>query len=108
MGIGVIVVAISALLVGTPPRPSPLPEQFTATLVRSSVIAEVTITSPRVGQTEIHVDLSPPGGALEQVISASARMSLPERDIPNIPIELVKIDPNHFSGVVSIAYAGTW
>ncbi|MHB1090828.1 MAG: copper resistance CopC/CopD family protein [Ilumatobacteraceae bacterium] len=106
--IGLMIVAISALLVGTPPRPSPVAEPFVATLVRSSVIADVTITPTRVGQAEVHVIVTPPGGALGQVISASARVSLPERNIPNIPIELIKTGPNHFTGVVNIAYAGTW
>ncbi len=106
--IGMAIIAISALLVGVPPRPAPSTEPFTATLVRSSVITEVTITPARVGQAEFHIIVTPPGGALGQVISVSARMSLPERDIPNIPIELTKIGPNHFTGVVNIAYAGTW
>lgn len=106
--IGMVIIAISALLVGIPPRPAPSTEPFTATLVRASVIADVTITPTRVGQAEVHVIVTPPGGALAQVISVSARMSLPERDVPNIPIELIKIGPNHFTGVVNIAYAGTW
>lgn len=106
--VGLVVVAISALLIGTPPRPSQAAEPFTATLVRSSVITDVTITPTRVGQAELHIIVTPPGGALEQVISVGARMSLPERNIPIIPIALTRIGPNHFSGVVSIAYAGTW
>lgn len=106
--IGLMIIAISALLVGTPPRPAQATVPFTATLVRASVIADVTITPTRVGQAEVHILVTPPGGALGQVISASARMSLPERNIPNIPIELIKIGPNHFTGIVNIAYAGTW
>jgi copper transport protein len=105
---GLVIVAISALLVGTPPRSSSLSQPFTATLVRASVIANVTVTPTRVGQAEVHVIVTPPGGALEQVISVSARMSLPERNIPNIPIQLIKIGPNHFTGIVNIAYSGSW
>ncbi|MEO5974120.1 MAG: copper resistance protein CopC [Ilumatobacteraceae bacterium] len=106
--VGLVVVAISALLIGTPPRQLQAAEPFTATLVRSSVIANVTITPTRVGLAELHVIVTPPGGALVQVISASARMALQDRDIPNIPIELIRIGPNHFSGTVNIAYPGTW
>lgn len=106
--IGLMIVAISALLVGTPPRPSPAAEPFTATLVSESVIADITITPARVGQAEVHVIVTPPGGALGQVISASAEMSLPDRNIPDIPIELVKTGPNHFTGMVNIAYTGNW
>jgi copper transport protein len=72
------------------------------------VIADVTITPTRVGQAELHLIVTPPGGALGQVISVSARMSLPERNIPNIPIELIKIGPNHFTAIVNIAYPGMW
>lgn len=106
--LGLIIVAISALLIGTPPRQSQAAEPFTVTLVRSSVIADVTITPARVGQAELHIIVTPPGGALGQVISVGARMSQPERNIPRIPIALVKIGPNHFTGIVSIAYAGSW
>lgn len=106
--LGLVIVAISSLLVGTPPRPSPISEPFTATLVSENVIAEVTVTPTRVGQAEIHVVVTPPGGSLQQVVSADAEMSLPERNIPNIPIELVQTEPNHFTGVVVIAYSGTW
>ncbi len=105
---GLVVVAISALLIGTPPRQSQAAEPFTASLVRSSVIAEVTITPTRVGQAELHIVVTPPGGALGQVISVGARMSLPERSIPRIPVALEKIGPNHFTGTVSLTYAGTW
>lgn len=106
--VGLIIVAISALLIGTSPRPSQTAEPFIATLVRSTVIAEVTITPTRVGQAEMHIIITPPGGSLGQVIRVDARMSLPERNIPSIPITLVKIGPNHFSGMVNIAFSGTW
>ncbi|MFA5774723.1 MAG: copper resistance protein CopC [Ilumatobacteraceae bacterium] len=106
--IGLVIVAISALLVGTPPRQSQAAETFSAILVRSSVIANLTITPARVGQAELHLIVTPPGGALEQVVSVSARMSLPERNIPNIPIEIFKIGPNHYAGIVDLAYSGAW
>lgn len=108
MIIGLIVIAITSLLVGTAPRPTQPILPFSATLVRASVIVNVTVTPTRVGQAEVHIIVTPPGGVLGQVISVNTRMSMPERNIPNIPIELIKIGPNHFTGVMNISYPGMW
>ena len=106
--IGIAIIAITSILVGTPTREAPTTKPFTAALVRDSVIANITITPARVGRVEVHITVVPPGGAFDLVTRVAARMSLPERNIPNIPIELTKIGPNHFSGIADIAYPGEW
>lgn len=106
--IGIVIIAITSLLVGTPTREVPTAKPFTAALVRDNVIVNIEITPARVGRSEVHITVVPPGGTFDLVTSVTARMSLPERNIPNIPIELTKIGPNHFAGIADIAYPGVW
>jgi hypothetical protein len=47
-------------------------------------------------------------GTFVQIESATARMSMPSRNIPNGPIVLAETGSNHFSGVTEFAYAGEW
>jgi hypothetical protein len=61
-----------------------------------------------VGTAEVHVVLTPPGGALKPVTNVSVSLALPSRQIPAIPVKMYELGPNHWTGVVSIPYAGNW
>ena len=52
--------------------------------------------------------ITPAGGSLQPVISAEARVSLPERSLPNTPIVLVADGSNHYSGQLTLAFGGDW
>ena len=106
--IGIVIIAITSLLIGTPTREVPTTKPFTAALVRDNVIANITITPARVGRAEVHITVVPPGGAFDVVASVTAQMSLPERNIPNVPIELTMVGPNHFVGIADITNPGEW
>ena len=106
--IGGIVLAVTAGLVAEPPTPPEASELFSANLVQGSLITDVSLTPGRVGSNEVHVIFSPPGGTLQQVVSASARIGLPSADLPAIPIELIRTGPNHYVGTVQIPTPGEW
>lgn len=107
--VAVVVLALSAGLVTTSPRAADSPlESFSARLVQRNIIAEVTVTPPRVGTAEIHALFTPPGGSLSPVRSVKVRMTLQARDVPAIPVEMLQVGANHWSGVVQIPYAGNW
>lgn len=106
--LGIVVLALSAGLVGESPRPSTERQVFTTTLASAGVIVDVTITPGGVGQNEMHVIVTPPGGSLTPVASVTARVSLPEQEIPDAPVDLVAEGANHYSGPVSFALPGTW
>ena len=61
-----------------------------------------------MGAAEIHLGIGSLQGSFAQMTSVTARMSLPEKDIPLGPIDLVRTGPNHYSAIVNFAYAGTW
>ena len=105
----VVVLTLSAALVSTSPKASnqQVPA-FTASLAQKNIIAEITITPARVGESEIHALFTPPGGAITPVKDVKVRMELPEKNVPAVPVEMIQLGANHWSGVVQFPYAGDW
>ena len=106
--IGVVVLAVTAILVAVPPLSVGSNAPFTATLVEANVIADVRMTPARVGEIEVHVVLSPPGGSLQKITELSARISLVKGEIPAIPIDLKLVGTNHFQAKLLMPRAGDW
>lgn len=107
--VAVVVLGLSAGLVNSSPVPTTPPvESFTARLVQRSIIAEITVTPPKVGTAEIHLLFTPPGGSLAPVTDVTVRMTLQAKNVPAIPVDVVQIGANHWSGVMQIPYSGDW
>lgn len=106
----VIVLAVTALLVGTSPTDKGLsvPQTFSSTQIRSGIVADLSVSPTKVGTAEVHVVLTPPGGALKPVVDVYVQISLPSRNVPSIPVAMIELAPNHWTGVVNIPYAGIW
>ena len=106
--IGIVVLAVTAVLVSVPPLSVNGAAPFEATVVQANVIADIRVTPARVGEVEVHVVLSPPGGALQSIKEATARISLVAEEIPAIPIDLKLIGVNHFQAALLVPRAGDW
>lgn len=106
----IAVLAVTAMLVGTSPQDSgsSSSQVFSATQIRSGIVADLSVYPTRVGTAEVHVVLTPPGGALKPVVKVSVSLALPSRQIPAIPVKMFELGPNHWTGVVSIPYSGNW
>lgn len=107
-GLGVIVLGLAASLVSLPPRPVAESKIFSASLAQAGTIVDITITPGRVGGNDIHVVVTPAGGSLQPVTAVLARMALPERELPNVPVALAADGSNHYSGTVTLAVGGSW
>ena len=105
---GVVVLGLAAALVGVAPTNGPQSQLYSASLTEAGVIVDVSITPGAVGSNEVHVIVTPPGGNLQPVTSVTARMSLPSRDIPETPVNLVAESPNHYTGNITLAFSGDW
>ena len=105
---GLIILALTSTLVAMPPKGEIEPAPLSSTIFQGQMIVELSLTSAQVGQSEVHIVVAMADGSLIQVDSATARMSMPSRDIPNGPIALQETRPNHFLGVTEFAYAGEW
>ena len=106
--IGVLVLGLTASLVSLSPEPVVPSKVFNATVTEAGVLADITLTPGRVGANEVHIVVTPAGNSLTPVAGATARMTLPSRDIPDTPVTLVADGPNHFTGNVTLAFAGDW
>jgi copper transport protein len=106
--IGVVVLGLTASLVSLSPEPVVASKVFNATITEAGILADITVTPGRVGANEVHIVVTPAGNSLTPVAGATARMTLPSRDIPDTPVTLVADGPNHFTGNVTLAFAGDW
>ena len=105
-----IVLAVTSLMVGKTPSATEgaASQTFTTTQLQGDVLANIEIAPTKVGVMAVHVILSPPGGALSPVKTVEVQMSLGSKNIPPIPVNMVSLGPNHWSGIVQIPYSGTW
>jgi len=87
--IGIGVVGLAAALIALPPQAVAASKVFTTTLTQSGVIADVTVTPGHVGQNEIHLVITPPGGSIDPVVSTAvagnAGMRTPSSSAPSSP-----------------------
>ncbi|MDO8362551.1 MAG: copper resistance protein CopC [Actinomycetota bacterium] len=107
--LGLVVVGFAAGVVALPPEPPVASRPFAEQLAADGLIAIVSLSPGSVGSgNEMHLVMTPPGGSIEPIVSASARVSLPSAGLPNSPIELVREGANHYSGAVTFPRAGEW
>jgi copper transport protein len=108
-GLGLVVFALSVGLVVTPPDgiDTSATSVHTATLVQDDVVVDLTVSPTRVGPAEVHVILSPPGGSLDPVQNVVvAFVSLDTGQ--QLPMDIIEVGPNHWSGFVEIPTGGLW
>jgi copper transport protein len=110
LALGVAVLGVTALLVGTSPSEAAAPEPFSTTLVQSDTIVSISVDpAQRGGGNAMHVYVTLPGSALRPVTGAEARLTLPSRDLGPIPVPLTAEGVNHFSAYdVQFPFAGEW
>ena len=110
LAVGGVIVALTAGLIGISSSDALVGAESTknVTLVQDGVVADLTFTPTVVGRSEIHALFTPPGGALQSVVSVVVRISLPAASIPSIPVKMVSIGANHWMGVVQVPSAGDW
>jgi copper transport protein len=106
--IGIAVLGLAAALVTLPPQPVAASKVFTAALTADGVIADVTVTPGRVGQNEIHLVITPPGGNIAPVVSATVQAEHQAAGIDFVPATMEAIGPNHYTGTIQLSAAGNW
>lgn len=105
------ILTVTAVLVGTPPPTAQASGgAFTTTLAQGGTLASISIEPARRGAANtMHVFISPPGGSLARVESATARLSMASRDLGPIPVSLTAEGVNHFAAYnLQLPYAGQW
>src|SRR4030095_1609952 len=77
------------------------------TLTQAGVIADVTVTPGHVGQNEIHLVITPPGGSIDPVVSTSVQAQSSD-SAAVVPANMVILAPNHYTGTITLGKAGDW
>ena len=110
LAVGSVILVLTAGLIGTSSSDAPVGATSTksVTLVQNGVVADLTFTPTVVGRSEIHALFTPPGGALQPVVSVVVQISLPAASIPSILVQMESIGANHWKGVVQVPSAGDW
>lgn len=107
--LGIVVLGLAAGLVGAAPRVGVQSRVYTESLTEAGVIVDVTITPGQVGGNEVHMVVTPAGGNLTATAALTARMTPASvSDVPFVAVNIVAESPNHFTGNVTLPFAGDW
>jgi hypothetical protein len=81
---------------------------FNVSLVSDDIIADVTVDPARVGKVLIHMEFSPPGGALQQVDAVTGNLVPADSSLSTQVLWFEKSGTNHFHYEVSVPTPGEW
>lgn len=109
LAISVVVLALTALLVNTPPPQEARSQPFLSTLRAETIEIETSLVPASPGPNELHLTSLGPGGAFTDVVDMSAELSLPDKGIAPIEVELLRAGPGHYiSRDLTVPFAGDW
>jgi copper transport protein len=109
--LGVIILAVTALLVNAAPARDLKSGPYLATLRTDKVSFDVTVTPAKRGANEMHLfTLDPQGtGTTVDATEVSAEMSQPDNDIAPIEVKLIRLAPGHYTSAgFTVPFAGDW
>ena len=101
------ILGLAAGLVSLPPKAPPAGRLFSAALVQSGTIVDVSLSPGHVGDNEIHFVITPAGGNLKPVVGMTATMTLPSAGT-SADVVVTSTGINHFTGTVVLPSGGAW
>ncbi|MCF6745963.1 copper resistance protein CopC [Blastococcus sp. KM273128] len=116
VAIGAVILALSAVLVGTPPARSTIAEPVDVTLplqgsadAEASGAVQLTVDPASTGPNTLHIYAFDGSGQLIQPDGIEVTLSEKAREIGPLEVDLLPGGPGHFIGDgMSIPAAGTW
>ena len=114
VAVAAVVLALSAVLVGTPPARSQVDRPVDVLLplqgsAGPSGSMQVSVAPARAGANTLHVYLFDDSGRLTQPVSISVSLAEPSQEIGPLAVDLQPAGPGHFVGDgMTIPGAGTW
>jgi copper transport protein len=107
--LGVVVLAVTSLLVNAQPARSELAQPISTELRGSGMLLDLTIDPAHTGPTTIHTYALTAAGGTLPVQDIAVSLSLPSKDITSLPVRMVRAGPNHFFSLgADIPIAGKW
>ncbi|MBB3082854.1 copper resistance protein CopC [Geodermatophilus sabuli] len=114
LGIGLVVVALSSVLVGTPPARAEVSRPVDVTLPLESTAGtdgsvQVSVDPATTGPNTLHVYYFDDTGQLAQPVDIRVTLTEPSQEIGPIDVDLEPAGPGHYVGDgMAIPGAGTW
>jgi copper transport protein len=114
LGLGVVVLALSAVLVGSPPARATVAEPVDVTVPLQSSAGEdgtvqISLDPARPGANLLHVYLFDDAGRLVQPEDIRVTLTEPEQQIGPLTVDLEPAGPGHYvADAAVIPSAGTW
>jgi copper transport protein len=116
LGITAVILAISAVLVQTPPgrtaqagpTAAPVDEQTQLMLRADGISVQVTVFPAKTGNNTLHLYAYASDGKPLPVVEWSGSAALPSAGIEGIEIPLLRITDNHAIGDIGLPAAGDW
>jgi copper transport protein len=103
------VVAITALLVNSPPSIEVLGKPVTVTMRGTTFLLDSTVSPARSGKNRLHFYALTPEGRTQAVENMTVTASLPANDIAPIDLKVVRAGPNHFEALqADLPVKGAW
>jgi copper transport protein len=107
--LAVAVLAVTSLLVAADPSRTVSVQGFSAARVVQGTVIEAVAAPARTGPVDLHVYVSDPTIGLTTELSATATLSLPDRDIRSVHVPLRPAGRGHWSAYdVDIPIKGNW
>jgi copper transport protein len=109
-GLAVVVLAVTALLVNTVPGKDAVSSTWEAEIHGAAALVQLEVEPARPGPVDVRIDALTHSGGPLQVEELTADLSLPDRDIGPIPLELRAVDEagSYEATDVDVPFAGTW
>ncbi|MGY1855458.1 copper resistance CopC/CopD family protein [Modestobacter sp. SYSU DS0290] len=109
----VVVLALSAVLVGTPPARAAVADPVEVTLPLQSAsgadgTVQVTLAPASPGPASLHVYLFDDAGRLVQPQQISVTLTEPQQEIGPIDVDLAGAGPGHYVADPALPTTGTW
>ena len=113
LAVGAVVLALSAVLVGTPPAQAALADPVDVTLPLRTATGtdgsvQVSLDPARPGPNSLHVYLFDASGQLAQPRELRVTLTEAQQQIGPLPVELQPAGPGHSIGDADVPTAGTW
>jgi copper transport protein len=108
-GIAALVLGVTALLVNTVPGKDAVSPLYTTELHGSAVMVQVEIEPAVAGVVDVRITTLSHSGEPVDPPDVQASLSLPERDVPPIPLQLESTGAGTYQATdADVPFAGTW
>jgi copper transport protein len=109
VGLGIVVLVVTALLVNAAPAISLENAPFFKTVTAGQHYYDLIVSPAKTGPNQVHVTTSTLGGGPAPVLKMTITFDNPSKGIAPIDVRLLRLAPGHYASYsFQFPFAGTW